>query len=130
MDTVADKRILFNEAGLCHHCVRYDQLLDARVVSKEEGKRQLGQIVERIKHDGRGKDYDCIIGVSGGVDSTYVAYLVKQHGLRPLAVHLDNGWNSELAVKNIERVLKKLEIDLYTCVIDWEEFKDLQITQV
>jgi N-acetyl sugar amidotransferase len=128
MDTVADRSIHFDAAGLCHHCTRYDRLLDTRVVKGEEGRRQLGLLVDRIKRQGRGREYDCLIGVSGGVDSTYVAYLVKQHGLRPLAVHLDNGWNSELAVKNIERVLKKLEIDLYTYVIDWEEFKDLQIS--
>ncbi len=77
--------------------------------------------------DGTGKKYDCVIGVSGGVDSTYVAYRVKELGLRPLAVHLDNGWDSELAVNNIEQVLKRLNIDLDTNVLDWEEFKDLQV---
>jgi len=97
------------------------------VVRGAEGKKALDALVERMRVDGEGREYDCIIGVSGGVDSTYVAYLVKQLGLRPLAVHLDNGWNSELAVKNIERVLKTLGIDLYTYVIDWEEFKDLQV---
>jgi len=71
--------------------------------------------------------YDCIIGVSGGVDSSYVAYVVRQLGLRPLAVHLDNGWDSELAVSNIKNFLNKLDIDLYTHVLDWEEFKQLQI---
>lgn len=127
MDTVADKRIEFNVAGVCHHCVRYDEQLASRVVPPAERAQKLAAMVARIKQHGQGKDYDCIVGVSGGVDSTYVAYLVKQHGLRPLAVHLDNGWNSELAVRNIERVLKKLEIDLFTHVIDWEEFKDLQL---
>ena len=87
----------------------------------------LERLVEKMKRDGRGKPYDCIIGVSGGVDSTYVAYKVKQMGLRPLAVHMDNGWDSELAVKNIEETLKRLGIDLYTEVLDWEEFKDLQV---
>jgi N-acetyl sugar amidotransferase len=128
MDTTADKSIRFDAQGLCHHCQRYDALLDSRVVRGAEGRRALATLVERIKRDGRGREYDCIIGVSGGVDSTYVAYLVKQHGLRALAVHLDNGWNSELAVKNIERVLTKLGIDLYTHVLDWEEFRDLQIS--
>jgi N-acetyl sugar amidotransferase len=84
-------------------------------------------LVDEIKEDGKGKDFDCIIGISGGVDSTFVAYKVKELGLRPLAVHLDNGWDSELAVKNIENVLKLLNIELFTHVIDWEEFKDLQI---
>jgi hypothetical protein len=85
-------------------------------------------MVKKIKAAGKGKDYDCIIGVSGGVDSTYTAWLVKELGLRPLAVHLDNGWNSELAVKNIENILSKLDIDLYTEVLDWEMFKDLQLS--
>lgn len=127
MDTVADRSITFDSSGLCHHCQRYDRLLSSRVLPGEQGKRALDTLVQRIKKRGRGRDYDCIIGVSGGVDSTYVAYLVKQLGLRALAVHLDNGWNSELAVKNIERVLTTLGIDLYTYVIDWEEFRDLQI---
>jgi N-acetyl sugar amidotransferase len=127
MDTVADRSIVFDERGLCHHCQRYDRLLASRVLKGEEGARALAALVERIKRAGRNREYDCIIGVSGGVDSTYVAYLVKQRGLRALAVHLDNGWDSELAVKNIERVLKKLGIDLFTRVLDWEEFRDLQI---
>lgn len=128
MDTVVDKDIVFDSQGLCHHCARYDRLLSTRVIRGEAGKAALAKLVERIKRDGEGKEYDCIMGVSGGVDSTYVAYLVKQLGLRPLAIHLDNGWNSELAVKNIERVLRKLDIDLYTRVLDWEEFRDLQVS--
>jgi N-acetyl sugar amidotransferase len=128
MDTVVDKDIVFDSQGLCHHCTRYDRLLSTRVIRGEAGKAALAKLVERIKRDGKGKEYDCIIGVSGGVDSTYVAYLVKQLGLRPLAIHLDNGWNSELAVKNIERVLRKLDIDLYTRVLNWEEFRDLQVS--
>lgn len=127
MDIRADPSIRFDERGLCHHCQRYDQLVSTRVITGEAGRRALQQLVDRIKITGRGREYDCIIGVSGGVDSTYVAYLVKKAGLRPLAVHFDNGWNSELAVKNIERILKKLEIDLYTYVVDWEEFRDLQV---
>jgi N-acetyl sugar amidotransferase len=128
MDTVADRRIVFDDQGLCHHCVRYDRLLASRVVPGEAGRAALARLVEQIKRDGRGKEYDCIVGVSGGVDSTYVAHLVKQHGLRPLAIHLDNGWNSELAVKNIERVLRTLDIDLHTHVLDWDEFRDLQVS--
>lgn len=100
---------------------------DARTSREAAGHESLSRLVERVKSAGRGREYDCIIGVSGGVDSTYVAYLVKQYGLRVLAVHLDNGWNSELAVSNIENVLKRLGIDLYTYVIDWPEFRDLQV---
>ncbi|MBM4076522.1 MAG: N-acetyl sugar amidotransferase, partial [Planctomycetes bacterium] len=93
-----------------------------------EREIQLEKMVDTIKREGRGRDYDCIIGVSGGVDSTMVAYHMKQLGLRSLAVHLDNGWNSELAVCNIKQTLDTLGIDLITHVIDWEEFRDLQLS--
>jgi len=126
MDTT-DPDIEFDEKGVCNHCHYYDAQVKKKVVSGRGGQEKLAKIVDEIKRQGAGKDYDCVIGVSGGVDSTYVAYKVKELGLNPLAVHLDNGWDSELAVKNIEQVLKKLNIDLYTHVIDWEEFKDLQL---
>lgn len=126
MDT-SDPDIVFDGDGVCNHCHRYKALIDSRVYHGEEGRMRLNKITTEIKAAGKRMEYDCIIGVSGGVDSTYVAYLVKQLGLRPLAVHFDNGWNSELAVSNIEKVLKNLEIDLYTYVIDWEEFRELQI---
>ncbi len=127
MNDLVDPRIQFDGNGVCNHCRRYDALVGARVVRGGEGRRILDGLVGKMKAAGRGRDYDCIIGVSGGVDSTYVAYLVKQLGLRPLAVHFDNGWNSELAVSNIEKVLKRLDIDLHTYVVDWEEFRDLQL---
>lgn len=127
MDTVADRNIKFSD-GVCHHCQRYDSMFSTRVVRGELGRIILDNLVQKMRDAGRGREYDCIIGVSGGVDSTYVAWLVKNYGLRPLAVHLDNGWNSELAVKNIEHVLDKLDIDLFTHVIDWEEFRDLQVS--
>lgn len=126
MDTT-DPNIAFDDAGVCNHCLRYDRLVQRLILPPVERERALARIADEARDAGRGKDYDCIVGVSGGVDSTYVAYAVKQLGLRPLAVHLDNGWDSELAVKNIENVLKKLDIDLYTHVIDWEEFRDLQL---
>lgn len=126
MDTIADPAIVFDSAGICHHCKRYDDLVSTRVLRGAQGRTALKSLVDRIKAAGKGRDYDCIIGISGGVDSTYVAYLVKQYGLRPLAIHFDNGWNSELAVKNIESVLRKLDIDLFTYVVDWEEFRALQ----
>jgi N-acetyl sugar amidotransferase len=127
MDT-SDPEIFFDEDGVCNHCHRYDVELPKRVFQGEIAKEKLSQIINKIKQSGKGKEYDCIIGVSGGVDSTYVAYLTKQLGLRALAIHFDNGWNSELAVSNIEKVLDGLNIDLYTYVIDWEEFKDLQLS--
>jgi len=127
MDTT-DPEIVFDENGVCNHCHTYDRMVREYVVDGDEGLLQLEKLAERIRNEGRSKQYDCVIGVSGGVDSTYVAYRVKQLGLRPLAVHLDNGWDSELAVKNIEETLKRLNIDLYTEVLDWEEFKDLQVS--
>ena len=127
MDTAGDRGIEFDQHGVCNHCRRYDQLYSSRVVGGDAGQLALAGIVEAIKREGRDREYDCIIGVSGGVDSTYVAYLVRELGLRALAVHFDNGWNSELAVKNIEHVLNKLGIDLFTYVVDWPEFRDLQV---
>jgi N-acetyl sugar amidotransferase len=94
--------------------------------SKEQKEESLRLLVSKIKKDKK-KTYDCIIGLSGGVDSSYVAFFVKELGLTPLAVHLDNGWNSEIAVQNIENVCRKLDIDLFTYVLNWEEFKDLQL---
>lgn len=127
MDNVADPDITFDENGVCNYYYLFLERAKNRLFDSEADKDKLQEIVNTIKAEGQGHEYDCIIGVSGGVDSTYVAYLVKQLGLRPLAVHFDNGWNSELAVKNIEQVLKKLDIDLFTFVIDWEEFRSMQL---
>jgi len=127
MDRRADPAITFDDEGVCMHCRRYDELVGTRVIRGAQGRQVLQALVDEIKAAGRNSEYDCIIGVSGGVDSTYVAYVVREYGLRPLAIHFDNGWDSELAVKNIERVLRTLDIDLYTYVVDWEEFRDLQI---
>jgi len=127
MDT-SDPEIQFDEQGVCNHCHDYDRLIQQRVLKGEAGFRYLEGLVAQIKREGRGKPYDCVMGVSGGVDSTYVAYMAKtRFGLRPLAIHMDNGWDSELAVRNIEETLKRLGIDLYTNVLNWEEFKDLQL---
>lgn len=126
MDTT-DPNIVFDENGVCNHCHDHDRLMKQKVVTGKAGEEHLQKLVDEMKRGGRGKPYDCLIGVSGGVDSTYVAYLVKKMGLRPLAVHMDNGWDSELAVKNIEETLKRLGIDLHTEVLDWEEFKGLQV---
>jgi N-acetyl sugar amidotransferase len=122
-----ERDLEIDASGICHHCRRYDRELSIRVVTGINRQARFNQIIDKIKLRGRGRDYDCVIGVSGGVDSTYVAHLVSTCGLRPLAVHVDNGWNSELAVGNIERALSRLRIDLYTHVLDWEEFRDLQV---
>ena len=125
MDT-SIKMINFDENGICNFCKHYEYRVATELYKEPERSRRLNEVLEKIKKNGKKKNYDCIIGVSGGVDSSYVAHLVKKFGLRPLAIHLDNGWNSELAVQNIQYLLSKLNIDLYTHVIDWEEFKDLQ----
>ena len=127
MDT-SDPEIVFDDAGACNHCTRAAALLETRLPAFKTGEYQLDRIASVMRKSGRGHDYDCIVGVSGGVDSTYVAYLCKRIGLRPLAVHFDNGWNSELAVANIEKALKALGIHLFTEVIDWPEFRDLQLS--
>lgn len=126
MDTT-DPNIVFDERGVCNHCHTHEDEVKKKVVSGAEGEQKLKEIVSRIKEENKNNKYDCVIGVSGGVDSTYVAYKVKELGLRPLAVHLDNGWDSELAIKNVENICRKLEIDLHTIVLDWNEFRDLQI---
>lgn len=127
MDT-SDMEISFDKNGYCNHCVEYFENTSEKIYQGESSDKQLAEFVKKIKTYGKNKKYDCVIGVSGGVDSSYVVYLAKKLGLKPLAVHLDNGWNSELAVHNIEKILKKLEVDLYTYVLDWEEFKDLQLS--
>lgn len=123
-ETVLD--IEFNSEGVCNVCLEYRKKLPLRLASKIERDSLLNKIIKKIKKRGKNSEYDCLIGVSGGVDSTYLAYKVKELGLRPLAFHFDNGWNSRLGVTNIEKVLRKLDIDLYTYVVDWEEFKDIQ----
>ncbi len=127
MDTT-DPDIVFDANGVCHHCTEAIKRLNKEIFIAPGAKRQkLEALVSDIKNYGTNKKYDCLIGLSGGVDSSYLAWVVvKRLGLRPLAVHLDNGWNSELAVKNIQNIVDTLKIDLYTHVINWEEFKALQ----
>lgn len=122
-DTV--KGIVFDEKGECTFCKIHDDLENKFPLNNETPER-LKSIVEKIKRDGKGKNYDCIVGVSGGRDSTYTLYNAVKLGLRPLAVHFDNGWNSEIAVQNIKNATDILKVDLHTHVADWEEFKDLQ----
>lgn len=117
----------FDREGRSHYYHEYMVAERESVRTGEEGKRALKRLAVEIRHDGRGKRYDCIIGLSGGVDSTYVALVATRLGLRPLAIHLDNGWDSELAVQNIHNVVSRLGLDLVTEVLDWEEFRDLQL---
>lgn len=117
--------ISFDHEGCCNFCTDALERIEKETYSTD--KSNLDKLIKRIKKAGDNKEYDCVIGISGGVDSSYVAHLVKDLGLRPIAVHLDNGWNSDLANSNINSLLDKLNIDLYTHVINWEEFKDLQV---
>lgn len=128
MDNIADNDISFDENGICNYYYEYLESERNQVKKGEEGKLAFDQIIQQIKNDGKGKDYDCILGVSGGVDSTYLAYIAAQAELRVLCVHFDNGWNSELAVMNIENIVNNCGFKLYTYVIDWKEFKDIQLS--
>ena len=119
MDT-SDQTITFDDEGVCNHCRTYE-VIERESPPHADRARQLEALVARIKKAGRGSSYYCIVGMSGGVDSSYLAYLAISRGLRPLAVHVDGGWNFELAVKNIENVVKSLDIDLITFVVDWNE---------
>ncbi len=118
--------IEFYKDGRCSLCKNYDDVLSHEIHDDLNGQMQLKSLLHKIKNPSKKGKYDCVIGVSGGVDSSYVAHLVKGYGLTPLAVHLDNGWNSELATSNVEKLLKELDIDLYTEVLNWNEFKDIQ----
>lgn len=125
MDTTASD-IEFDNYGVCNFCTDYEERCNHVVFEKtadKEIKRNI--LIEKIKIDGKGKEYDCIVGVSGGVDSSYVLHLAKEAGLRPLAVHMDNNWNSELAVNNINNLISSLGVDLHTHVINWDEYREL-----
>jgi N-acetyl sugar amidotransferase len=127
MDTT-DAAIVFDANGLCDHCATFYEVIEPRWRASATGGQELSRIVARIKESGKGKDFDCIIGMSGGIDSSYLTYLAKeQFGLRPLVFHVDAGWNSQIALNNIEKLVDKLGLDLYTEVIDWEEMRDLQL---
>ena len=117
--------IFFDKNGVCNYCHQIDELKIEYGTSKKKGKQIFKQIVTKIKKEGKNKKYDCVIGVSGGTDSSYMVYLIKKMGLRPLAVHYDNTWNSAIATENIRKVLTKLDVDLYTHVVNNKEMDDI-----
>ncbi|MBI5141402.1 MAG: N-acetyl sugar amidotransferase [Nitrospirae bacterium] len=127
MDTT-DTKITFDDKGVCDHCNGFFMDILPNWHTDERGWQSLQVIIDKIKKEGVGKDFDCIIGMSGGIDSSYLTYVAKEMlGLRPLVFHVDAGWNSQIAVNNIEKLVDKLGLDLYTEVIDWEEMRDLQL---
>ena len=124
MDT-SDKEISFNKNGICNHCLVADKELPKYHFTPEQEKENLRRIKEKLLSNKKG-EYDSILGLSGGIDSSYSAYLGWKMGLNPLCVHFDNGWNSNIALSNINKIIDKTGFDLYTYVINWPEFKDLQ----
>ena len=130
MDTTA-KEITFDEKGICNFCKDFETMAHKTIWRPLEVRlKEIDEAVKKIKRLGAGSKYDCLVGLSGGVDSSYICYWAKQVGLRPLVVHFDNGWNSELATKNIENIIAKTGFDYYAYVINWDDFKDLQLSYI
>lgn len=128
MDTT-DSKITFDENGVCDHCRNFDQKIKPYWKPKENRYDELEKIAKKIREDGKNKEYDCILGLSGGADSSYLAYIAKEiMHLRPLVFVVDTGWNLNVAVENIEKIVKGLELDMYTHVVDWKEMSDLQLS--
>ena len=126
MDT-SDPLIAFDAQGVCNHCRNFDEVTRNDWFPEADGADKWEVIAAQIRRAGEGQEYDCILGLSGGVDSSYLALKVQHWGLRPLVVHVDAGWNSELAVANVERIVKHCNYDLHTHVVDWEEMRDLHL---
>jgi len=127
MDT-SDPGIVFDENGICDHCKDFETNIKPNWNTGEEGRKYLEKCVAEIKRSGKGHDFDCLIGLSGGADSSYMLHvMVFEFGMRPLVFHVDGGWNSEISVNNINCLIEKLGLDLYTEVINWEEMRDFQL---
>ena len=126
MDTTSDPNLSLDAEGVCNYCHEFDEQYKKYSVYRENGKQKLDALMKKIKKECKNREYDCALGISGGVDSSYLLHLCHQYGLRVLAIHVDAGWNSEIAVQNIEKMCTKLGYDLHTVVIDWETIKELQ----
>ena len=127
MDT-SDPNITFDERGWCDYCRNFHKNIQTNWHPNEKGEKLIAPLIDKIKKDGKGRDHDCLIGISGGLDSSYVTYIAKEKfGLRPLMFHCDTGWNSQVGVHNIESMINGLGLDLHTEVVDWLEMKDLQV---
>jgi N-acetyl sugar amidotransferase len=127
MDTT-DPNIQFDKDGVCNHCRNYEERARKELHYDEAGRQMLNRLIDKIKQEGKDKKHDCIIGLSGGTDSSTVAYNVKKLGLRPLAITVDNGWNDPLADRNVKNIVERLDLPLRTYTVDWEEFKDVQLS--
>lgn len=123
----SDPLITFDERGICNHCKEFKKLINSEWFPNQAGERKLHDLLKQVKFVGRGKQYDCVVGLSGGVDSSYLCFLMKKWNLRPLLVHVDAGWNSELAVSNIQSIVEYTDFDLETIVINWKEVRELQV---
>lgn len=127
MDT-SDSSITFDEKGMCEYCQNYYNNILPNWHTDERGEAEIMKVMDRIREDGKDKEHDCLIGISGGLDSSYLAYLAKEKfGLRPLLFHVDAGWNSDISTHNIYKIVDGLGLDLYTEVVKWDEMKDLQV---
>tara|TARA_B100000963_G_scaffold59456_1_gene47474 strand:- start:4219 stop:5334 length:1116 start_codon:yes stop_codon:yes gene_type:complete len=126
MDT-SDADIEFDALGICNHCKDFEKILVQPRYSKKESESRLTAILKQVKAKGKNAEFDCLVGISGGVDSCYTAYLCKKWGLKPLLLHMDNGWNSEIAIKNVKNVVKNLNLDYQSYVLDWNEFREIQL---
>ncbi len=126
MDT-SDPDIQFNKIGICNHCTEFKNITSKNWLPNKKGQQYLNKIISKIKENSKSRDFDSIIGLSGGVDSSYLALKMKEWGLKPLVIHVDAGWNSEIAVSNIEKIVNYCKYDLYTKVVNWEDMKNLQL---
>lgn len=126
MDNISDPNISFDTNGISNYYYEYQKFAGQQKFSSIEKAKGFQDLIEKIKADGKHKKYDCLIGISGGADSSYIAYLAKVNNLRPLLVHFDYGWNTDAAISNIENLTNKLGFELYTYVIDWKIIRDLQ----
>lgn len=126
MDT-SDSDIIFDQDGVCNHCKDFKKVLEQPRYVKTDAEEKLNSLINLVKSKNKDKKYDCLVGISGGVDSCYTAYLCHKWGLKPLLMHMDNGWNSDIAVKNVKKVVDKLGLDYISYVLDWREFREIQL---